>query len=924
MSVFGLTTGFRRGKVGEMVIRGIRVVVGFVFAVAALPSTGMAQSAGPQSTPLPQSTAAASATPSAPDGVVRATFANGLRVVVVPNRLAPVVTEVLTYGVGANDDTIPGIAHATEHMMFRGTGDISSDQLAGIATRTGAEYNAETTNLATRFYFTLPSAYLGVALHLEADRMTGAAMREADWKTERGAIEQEVKAHLSNPLHNVSVRISQLFYGNSPYASDAVGTLDGFEKMTASDIASFYHTWYHPNNATLVIAGNVDAATTLRDVHAAFDAIPAAQLPNHAPIVLAPLPTSTIDEAIDFPIPIAAVAFRLPGSHEADYAASQVLAEALNNGRGTLAQLTLQGKVLAAIASASAYPEVGSGFVLAAARPGSDPKDTLALIQGVLKTYAGTGIPPELVEAAKTRLLASRAFDGASIPGEALDWSSSLTDGDDSPSAIYGALANVRVDDVNRVLRAYAVGASNVALTLRAKSNATIPHVDQAAAVENVKITATQSVTFPQWTQGYFSAPLQAPRADDVAKTVRLRNGIMLAVRRESFSPTVVLVGAIRSSPELYEPKGREGVADMTQALLPFGTTTYDYTAYQAQLDAIAANVSLGTTFTMTVRAQDFDKAVALLADGELHPAFSPGYFALVQRNTVQSLKVVEHRAETQASIARMNALYPPGDPRRRRATAATSAAVTIDDVKRWYAFAYRPDVTAISVVGDVDPAHARAVIESQFGDWKATGARPTFAYPRLQQSAKTTSVTVRSNTNKHSDVTLTQVLGIRRGDPDVFALRLANTILSGEGTGSLLFREVRKARGDVYAIDSSIDIGKTESSFSIDFSSDTKNIADAQGAAVAQIQRLRRDLLPTADVQRAKALLLAQGVLELDTYDGVASDLLRNAENGVDANDTYRYYAQLLATTPQQIRDAMRRWIDPARFSRVIIAPDS
>src|SRR6185437_6297653 len=174
---------------------------------------------------LPQGTLAQNA-PQTSSDVVQATLANGMRVVLLPNKLAPVATTVLTYDVGSDDDTMPGIAHAAEHMMFRGTADVSATQFAEMAARAGAQYDAETTNIATTYYFKIPSAYTGVALRLEADRMNGAVERESDWQTERSAIEQEVRSHQSVPGAALSSKVRRAFFGDVPYAHDGVGTIE--------------------------------------------------------------------------------------------------------------------------------------------------------------------------------------------------------------------------------------------------------------------------------------------------------------------------------------------------------------------------------------------------------------------------------------------------------------------------------------------------------------------------------------------------------------------------------------------------------------------------------------------------------------------------------------------------------------------------
>lgn len=870
---------------------------------------------------MPLATPAATP-PAAKTAPLRVTLSNGLKVVLLPDRLAPVATTVITYGVGSDDDgALSGLAHATEHMMFRGTQDVSAGQFSDIAARAGAQYDAQTTNYNTQYYFNVPSAYVPLALRLEADRMNGALMSASSWKTERGAIEQEIRGHQSMPGWAIGQKVRRAFFGDTPYAIDAGGTIASFQKMTAADIAVFYHAWYHPNNATIVVAGDIDPTATLEQIRKLFGAIPAAPLPKRAPIAVATPSTQTIDGGVaELPVPVVGFAYRFPSLDDRDYAAGQVLMAALDNGRGALADLTAQGAALGAFGAASAFPEIGIGEIVGVGLPTTSPATLQKSLQGVLDAYRAKGVPDDLVQAAKTRLLSQQAYREASISGLAFSWVNAIATGRDSPDDVYTAIAAVSDADVNRVLREDMASSSAMTIVMRPKATVPAPRVDARAAAENVKYTPDVHRPLPAWTTAYFDAPLRAPKYGELA-VKKLPNGLRLVVRRATFSPVIVLSGRIRSSAQLYEPWGKSGVAMLTQALLPWGTQTYDRKAYQGQLDAIAANVSLGTDFALTVQAKDFDRAVALLADGLLAPAFPQAAFDVLKRDNVQALAATEKQPRNQAAIARIDALYPIGDPRRRRATAQTVGAVTLADVRKWYRFAYRPDLTTIAIVGDVTPADARTTVEKYFGAWKAVGKAPSFRYPRLATSG-TKSVTVTSPTSVQSQVTLTQIIGVRRGDPDEIALELANTILSGEDTGSMLFRDVRTDKGYVYSIDSSMDIGSSTSTFSIDFASDPKNAQRAQAAALAIIQRLRTTPLPLADLQRAKALLLAQRVLPLDSYSGLADDMLSDAEYGYTGKDADSYWQELIDTTPTQLRNAMRRWVNPKRFVRVTVAP--
>src|ERR1700756_933895 len=131
------------------------------------------------------------AAPQPVEDISRATLSNGLRVVIVRSTLAPVVTTAMNYLVGSNESPqgYPGTAHALEHMMFRGSPDLSADQLAKVAAAMGGDFNAETQQTLTRYFFTVPKQHLDVALHIEAIRMRDLLSTEALWQHERGAIE---------------------------------------------------------------------------------------------------------------------------------------------------------------------------------------------------------------------------------------------------------------------------------------------------------------------------------------------------------------------------------------------------------------------------------------------------------------------------------------------------------------------------------------------------------------------------------------------------------------------------------------------------------------------------------------------------------------------------------------------------------------
>src|SRR5205823_8082605 len=164
-------------------------------------------------------TAGAAESAAADSGVLRATLANGLRVVIVRNTLAPVVATAVNYLAGSDETPagFPGTAHAQEHMMFRGSPGLSADQLANIGSAMGGSFNANTREALTQYLYTVPAEDLDVALHIEAARMAGVIDSEKEWDTERGAIEQEVAQDLSNPAYVLYVKLRAALYQGTPY-----------------------------------------------------------------------------------------------------------------------------------------------------------------------------------------------------------------------------------------------------------------------------------------------------------------------------------------------------------------------------------------------------------------------------------------------------------------------------------------------------------------------------------------------------------------------------------------------------------------------------------------------------------------------------------------------------------------------------------
>ena len=665
-------------------------------------------------------------------GILRATLTNGLRVVIVRNTLAPVVTTQVNYLVGSNEapDGFPGMAHAQEHMMFRGNPGLSAAQLSNIAALMGGDFNASTSQTVTQYFFTVPKGDLDVALNIEAVRMRDVLDTQDLWEKERGAIEQEVAQDLSNPEYVLSSRLLAELFSNTPYAHDALGTRPSFQKTTGEMLKTFYNQWYGPNNAILVIVGDVDSSKTLDKVKELFGPIPSRPLPSRPTVQLQPLRPAAITFETDLPQGLAIVAYRLPGFDSPDFAAGEVLADVLDSRRGNLYALVPEGKALFTTFDGEALPKASYGYAAVAFPPGEDGPALVAAIKNIIAGYVKNGIPADLVEASKRHEIADAEFQYNSVAGLAAAWSQALAvEGRSSPDDDIKAIKKVTVEDVNRVLRKFLVNDTAITAVLTP-----LPSGKQVAAKgfggkESFAPKEIKPVELPVWAKSVAKVPgIPISRIHPVVYT--LANGIRLIVQPENSNLTVSVFGQIKNNSNLEEPEGKEGVADVLKSLFSYGTSSHDLLAFQKAQDDIGANISSGTSFSLKALSDSFERGMELLAENILHPALPETAFTVVRDETLGSLRGQLQSSAYLSQRARREALYPKGDPALRQALPETVSTLSLKDVKSYYEKVFRPDMTTIVVIGNVTPSEARTMVEKYFGSWKATGLPPETELP--------------------------------------------------------------------------------------------------------------------------------------------------------------------------------------------------
>ena len=853
------------------------------------------------------------------EDVLRATLTNGLQVVIVKNTLAPVVTTEVNYLVGANEspEGFPGMAHAEEHMMFRGSPGLSAGQLSNIMALMGGHFNADTQQTVTQYFFTAPKDNLETALRVEVLRMKGALNSQELWEKERGAIEQEVARDLSSPEYLLFKQLLEKIFDGTPYAHDALGTRPSFQKTTSAMLKHFHESWYGPNNAILVIVGDVNPPQTLALVTKLFSSIPPRPVPARPSVNLQPLKAAHIAFDTDLPYGLSVVAYRFPGYDSPDFAAAMVLADVLASKRGNLFALVPGGKALFADFDSEMLPKAGFALATAGFPDGGDGAGLVTVIKTIIDGYIKDGLPSDLVAAAKRRAETNAQFRKNSISGLARAWSQALTvEGRTSPDDTIEAIKKVTVEDVNRVARGYLKNDQAITAILSPQPSGKPVASKGFGGGESFTPQQTKAVRLPSWAKKSLIVPA-VPVSNVRPTDIKLPNGIRLIVQTEKISPTITASGQVKHNDNLQEPPGKEGVASLLQNIFSYGTRSLDRVAYEKAKDDISADITAGASFSLRIGPDHFEQGLALLADNLLRPALPEQAFLVVKEETTGALAGRLKSPGYLSQRALIKGLFPPHDPVLREATPETVAGITLDDVKSYHASVFRPDMTTIVIIGDVTPTRAREAVIKHFGSWRASGAKPVTDLPAVPPNQPSRHV-VPDQSRVQDEVTLAQTLAVTRSHPDYYTLALADHILSGAFYASRLYRDLRENAGLVYTVGSSLEAGKHRSVFSVFYGCDPPNVSRARTMVEQNLRDMQTTPVTAKELKRTKILLLRQLPLAESSTDAIAAGLLARSVQGLPLDEPVRAAKYYRKMTASQIRTAFKKWIRPDGFVQV------
>jgi zinc protease len=389
---------------------------------------------------------------------------NGLGVIFAQVRRAPVVSVQVWYHAGSKDERRDrrGSAHMFEHIMFKGTRHVPPEEHARHIDRVGGDVNAFTTEDMTAYHDTVPRQYLDFAVQLEAERMQHLLFLEETIATEREVVKEEIRQRENNPIMKAFVRFRELMFTRHPYAWDAGGRIEDLDLTTPADLEAFYRTYYQPNNAYLIVVGDVEEAEVRASAERWFGAIPRAAEPPRPAREAEEPPQTELRRARSDPGQVGVIigGFKIPAARSEDMIPLKVLASILSEGESSrlYRRVVRQDKV--GVYAGMYLQEMEDPGVLMVfgvhLAPDQAPALEAALLSEVDRLCRATVSPAELAKA-KNQLAAGLVNSLGEVSGIAFQIGSARIQRGDARAWLtdYDRILQVSAADVQRVAKKY-------------------------------------------------------------------------------------------------------------------------------------------------------------------------------------------------------------------------------------------------------------------------------------------------------------------------------------------------------------------------------------------------------------------------------------------------------------------------------------
>ena len=851
----------------------------------------------------------------------RFTLPNGLRVIVHQDHKAPVVAVSVWYHVGSKNEPVgkTGFAHLFEHLMFNGSENYNGEWFEPLQRVGATGLNGTTWLDRTNYFQTVPTPALDLTLWMESDRMGHllGAVTQQKLDNQRGVVQNEKRQRDNQAYGRINYQLYEgLFPVGHPYRHQTIGSMEDLNAASLEDVHQWFRSYYGPNNAVVVLAGDIDVATAREKMQRYFGDIPAGPEVDAFSAWVPVKDTNTVEVMHDeVPAELANRAWVIPGSTTRDFALLELAAAVLGSGRNSRLYLDLiYNRQLATSVDVHSVPfEIASVFDLSVTlRPGQGSGVAAEAIDRILAEFIEKGPTAAELERAVAAINASTIRGLEEVNGKA----EVLAEGElyaRDPLFIekyLGWINSATPEDVRTSARTW--------LTRGWHQVNVIPAGKYAAAAQGVD----RSTGLPP-------TPTNMPALSFPAiQTATLSNGVRVALAERHTLPIVELSMQFDAG-YAADAGGTLGVASFAMSMLDTGTTTRSALEISAESERLGAVITAGSNLDASVvnlsaLKNNLAASVALWTDLVRNPVFAVQEVDRLKGRWVAN--IAQEKAQPASLALRLlpPVLYGAGHayavPFTGSGTAQSIGSISRDDLVAFHRTWMRPDNAAIFIVGDTTLQEITPLLERSLAGWASpTTPRPTKNVGTVALPASPRVILVDRPGAPQSFILgghLVPGLGSARD----LALEAMNGVLGGSFTARINMN-LREDKGWSYGAVTPIQAAKGMRPFMVRAPVQTDRTGDSLAELIKELEAIRTTRPATqAELDLVLAGLTRELPGRFETSAAVMNSIVTSARYGRPLDYAATLTEQYGALRLPQINAAASDFVKPASMTWVIV----
>jgi zinc protease len=851
---------------------------------------------------------------------------NGAAVVIAPVTNSKLVAVQAWIGAGAADDpsNASGVAHAVEHMLFKGSAGYPGASLTHQMAQAGGDLNAWTSLDHTVMHGVAPASELATLLDGIAQTLIAPTMDAKAFEIERRVILEEIRQSAGDALRLATQSMFATAFQTHPYRRTVIGTAQSVARLELRDVVDYFRRWYVGDNLTLVVTGDVDPAQTLTSCAKAFQLLPAGRIVRRRIQEMQQDGPRTSVTQLGQGEACCSLGFRTPTLRHADFAALDIAACVMGQRDGSRFNARLQNDV-AASASASAQLHAmrdPSLFSIAVISQPRHARKALAAIMDEISALPHNLSHDEL-ESAKVAVQGDRIRQLETVGGHAksLGWNVAMAGESGFHHGFLERIRTLRLSDVAAAMQRH--------LRAQTASLAVVLPQGKVSAVPAFERYGQRALRLlPSARASTKASPLAVSNSDvTVERRIDLGNGVVVLLRRDP-SVAVVATRAVWRGGVRRENLDNNGITNLIAAGLTYGCGNDGRSTLQKKLALLGGGmIGVAGRNSLSVAAEflssNWVQGFALFAQCAQLPRFDRPDVLQLQAKVLADIRVTRHLAHNIAYRGFVQTLF--GDHPYAMDIAGTEESISslsVADIKTYFAENYARVPLTISIVGDIDLDEAEKIARSAFA--KRTKAVATPVVPIVMSPAPQVAGPrqVFATQSRDSASIVIGFAGTKSNAPDRFAVEAMTAALAGQA--GRLFTELRERSGLVYRVSAHSIEGLDPGFIAISLACAPANVDEVVAKVKAELTRLASEGVSGEELLRLQRSMQGMQAVHLQRRAAIASAMAFHEAYGLMWTDWNRYDQQLAAVTAADVQSAARTYLDWNRVVISVVRPPS